>query len=189
MYTLHVHTAFKHLSSHLCIINSSFLLTANKPVDAALISTLRNKIIPALHIGLAQGLDSDTTVTGSCSFRTGTVGADGAPIAVGVNIFSSNIFLPNVFAFISPCLGNWSSITLPLLFPQYQNLKIFLIPWNYLFYFPFSPWSIFFHFFLTHFFYYFFILLSLFSSYEYILLLFSFPLILALFIICRLWYV
>ena len=87
MYTLHVHTAFKHLSSHLCIINSSFLLTANKPVDAALISTLRNKIIPALHIGLAQGLDSDTTVTGSCSFRTGTVGADGAPIAVGVNTF------------------------------------------------------------------------------------------------------
>jgi hypothetical protein len=46
---------------------------------------VRSKIFPALHIGLALELDSETTITGSCSFRTGTPGADGSPIAVGVS--------------------------------------------------------------------------------------------------------
>jgi hypothetical protein len=47
------------------------------------LSHVRSTIIPALHIGAAIGLDSDSTVTGSCSFQTGTVGADGSLISVG----------------------------------------------------------------------------------------------------------
>ena len=60
------------------------LLTVTQKVDLNFIANVRSKIFPALHIGLALELDSDTTITGSCSFRTGTPGADGSPIAVGV---------------------------------------------------------------------------------------------------------
>ena len=80
----------------------------------------------------------------------------------GKYIFSSNIFLPNVFALILPCLGNWLTITLPLLLPQYQNLNIFLIPRNSLFFFPFSPWTFFSPYFSPTSFIFFFILFSLF---------------------------
>ena len=60
-------------------------LTVTQKVDLNYIENLRSTIFPALHIGLALDLDSATTVTGSCSFRTGTPGADGSPIAVGVS--------------------------------------------------------------------------------------------------------
>ena len=60
-------------------------LTVTQKVDLNYIENLRSTIFPALHIGLALELDSATTVTGSCSFRTGTPGADGSPIAVGVS--------------------------------------------------------------------------------------------------------
>ena len=66
-------------------ISSCFLLTVTQKVDLNYIENLRSTIFPALHIGLALELDSATTVTGSCSFRTGTPGADGSPIAVGVS--------------------------------------------------------------------------------------------------------
>jgi hypothetical protein len=61
------------------------LLAVTQKVDSNFIENVRSKIFPALHIGLALELDSETTITGSCSFRTGTPGADGSPIAVGVS--------------------------------------------------------------------------------------------------------
>jgi len=39
-----------------------------------------------LKLGLAADLDSDTTITGCTSFRTGTMGPDGAAISVGAMI-------------------------------------------------------------------------------------------------------
>lgn len=52
---------------------SQEIFQLTKKIDSAYLSHVRSTIIPALHIGAAIGLDSDTTVTGSCSFQTGTV--------------------------------------------------------------------------------------------------------------------
>ena len=55
-------------------------------IDEAVISKMKTNLIPKLNIGLAEGLDTAMTVTGCSSFRTGTPGADGQPIAVGTMI-------------------------------------------------------------------------------------------------------
>ena len=52
-------------------------------IDEAVLSKIRTSLVPKLNIGLAEGLDTAMTVTGCSSFRTGTPGADGQPIAVG----------------------------------------------------------------------------------------------------------
>lgn len=44
---------------------------------------IRSIVYPALHIGIESGIDTETTVTGSCSFRTGTLNAEGNPVAIG----------------------------------------------------------------------------------------------------------
>ena len=52
-------------------------------VDENLVAMIRTKLFPKLNIGLAEGLDTAMTGTGCLSFRTGTAGPDGQPIAVG----------------------------------------------------------------------------------------------------------
>lgn len=52
-------------------------------VDENLVAMIRTKLFPKLNIGLAEGLDTAMTGTGCLSFRTGTPGPDGQPIAVG----------------------------------------------------------------------------------------------------------
>ncbi|KAJ1397739.1 hypothetical protein B484DRAFT_458636 [Ochromonadaceae sp. CCMP2298] len=47
-------------------------------------SHVRISLVAALKIGLAEGLDNEKTVTGSASFLTGTMGADGKAVSVGV---------------------------------------------------------------------------------------------------------
>jgi hypothetical protein len=64
-------TRWKSLESEKTESQEIFQLT--KKIDSAYLNNVRSIIIPALHIGAAIGLDSDTTVTGSCSFQTGTV--------------------------------------------------------------------------------------------------------------------
>ena len=56
------------------------------PITPDVMNRLRNTLFPSFHIGLAVGIDSGTTATGSCSFRTGTLNAEGAPIAVGAMV-------------------------------------------------------------------------------------------------------
>ena len=86
---------------------ASLFLSVNQNVDVAFIANIRSKIFPALHIGLAIGLDTDITVTGSCSFRTGTPGPDGTPIAVGVSLRQHQCFLcvASYFSVSSFCLS------------------------------------------------------------------------------------
>lgn len=55
-------------------------------VDENLVGMIRSKLFPKLKIGLAEGLDTAMTVTGCLSFRTGTAGPDGQPIAVGAMV-------------------------------------------------------------------------------------------------------
>ncbi len=52
-------------------------------IDETVVGKMRTNLIPKLNIGLAEGLDTAMTITGCTSFRTGTPGADGQPIAVG----------------------------------------------------------------------------------------------------------
>jgi len=60
------------------------VFTSAKPVDPALLTHIRTVVAPAIRLGFAEGLDNEKTVTGSSSFLTGTMGADGKPVAVGV---------------------------------------------------------------------------------------------------------
>jgi hypothetical protein len=62
------------------------IFTVPGAITVETMARVKNVIIPALHIGLAGGLDSDVTCTGCCSFRTGTVNAQGQPIAVGAMV-------------------------------------------------------------------------------------------------------
>lgn len=76
---------------------------SSKPVDATYIAFIRSTVFAALHMGPAVGIDNETTVTGSASLRTGTMGADGATIAVGCLVrieanASSNVFRVTVRA-------------------------------------------------------------------------------------------
>jgi hypothetical protein len=63
---------------------AQLVFASGRTVDAALLAHIRTAIAPAMHLGLAEGLDNERTVTGSSSFLTGTVGADGKPVTVGV---------------------------------------------------------------------------------------------------------
>ncbi len=44
---------------------------ASKPVTPALMDYIRSTLVPAMHLGLAEGLDNEKTVTGSLTFVTG----------------------------------------------------------------------------------------------------------------------
>jgi len=59
------------------------VFSASKPIDSNTLAFIRQQLVPALKLGLAEGLDNENTVTGCSSFRTGTPGPDGNPIAVG----------------------------------------------------------------------------------------------------------
>ena len=55
------------------------------PITAQLMQEIRSVYAPALHLGLATGLDTDLTVTGCASFRTGTPAPEGGGnISIGV---------------------------------------------------------------------------------------------------------
>lgn len=55
-----------------------------KPLTPAVIAQVRSKVFSAMHIGLAEGVDTDVTITGCATFRTGTMGPDGTtPVVVG----------------------------------------------------------------------------------------------------------
>lgn len=53
-------------------------------LDAAVVQFVKTTIAAGINLGLADGLDTDKTLTGSCSLLTGTMGADGKHVAVGV---------------------------------------------------------------------------------------------------------
>lgn len=57
---------------------------SSKPINPQTLAYIRTTVFQGLHIGIASGLDNENTATGSASFRTGTAGADGNLIAVGV---------------------------------------------------------------------------------------------------------
>lgn len=48
------------------------VFSSARPVDPQLLQHIRGVIVPAIKLGLAEGLDNDRTVTGSSSFVTGT---------------------------------------------------------------------------------------------------------------------
>jgi hypothetical protein len=58
-----------------------------RPIDGAALAHMRNVVFPGLRVGFAAELDAtEKTATGSVSFRTGTLGPDGAAISVGAMI-------------------------------------------------------------------------------------------------------
>ncbi len=56
---------------------------ASEQITPSYIAQLRSAVFPAFNIGLVEGIDTPTTVTGCFSFITGTVGADGKNVTVG----------------------------------------------------------------------------------------------------------
>ena len=56
---------------------------SGKQVTPQLMNSIRNTVGPALKLGQATGLDSDTTFTACATFRTGTTSQDGSLISVG----------------------------------------------------------------------------------------------------------
>jgi hypothetical protein len=60
------------------------VFTSVRPINSQLVQHIRQTIVPGLKLGLANGLDTELTVTACTSFRTGTPSPDGAGnIAVG----------------------------------------------------------------------------------------------------------
>ena len=59
------------------------IFPASSTITTDTLQWIKHTVFPSLHIGIASELDSDTTCTGCCSFRTGTLNAEGTPIAVG----------------------------------------------------------------------------------------------------------
>jgi hypothetical protein len=57
----------------------------NNFIDISIIEKTK-KLFTSMHIGLAEGIDTEKSVTGSASFRTGTVVADGQFAAIGAMI-------------------------------------------------------------------------------------------------------
>lgn len=53
------------------------VFASGQPITPQLIQTIRSLHIPALHLGLGVGLDTDLTVTACGSFRTGTPNPEG----------------------------------------------------------------------------------------------------------------
>jgi hypothetical protein len=51
---------------------------SGKPITPQLIKFIREVCAPALKVGQAQGLDTETTFTGCATFRTGTAAPDGS---------------------------------------------------------------------------------------------------------------
>ncbi len=47
------------------------VFASGQPVDASLLAHIRSAVVPALRLGLAEGLDNEKTVTGSLTFMTG----------------------------------------------------------------------------------------------------------------------
>lgn len=62
------------------------IFSSAEPLTPQHLGFIRTQVFPGLHIGLATGIDNETSVTGSASFRTGTAGPDGGLVAVGVLI-------------------------------------------------------------------------------------------------------
>lgn len=56
------------------------------PLNESVISAIKKNVLPNLHIGIAEGMDGATTMTGCGTFRTGTLGPDGAPLVVGAMV-------------------------------------------------------------------------------------------------------
>ena len=59
------------------------IFPASSPISPDTMHWIKGTVFPSLHIGIASELDTVTTCTGCCSFRTGTLNAEGVPIAVG----------------------------------------------------------------------------------------------------------
>lgn len=60
------------------------VFSSSTAIDANLMKHVKTVIFPGMGVGAAEGLDNERTATGSASFRTGTVGADGKTVAIGV---------------------------------------------------------------------------------------------------------
>ena len=67
-------------------LESQEIFSSSEQITPQYLGFLRTQVFPGLRIGLATGIDSETSVTGSASFRTGTAGPDGNLVAVGVLI-------------------------------------------------------------------------------------------------------
>ena len=64
-----------------------FQSNPNLPASVELVGKIKSSLFPALHLGMASGLDSDTTATACCSVRTGTLAQDGITnISVGAMV-------------------------------------------------------------------------------------------------------
>lgn len=59
------------------------VFAAAKPITPDMIRHVQTVLMPGMSVGVAEGLDNDKTFTGSCTFMTGTMAADGKPVAVG----------------------------------------------------------------------------------------------------------
>jgi len=62
---------------------SQQVFTAGKPITLETMKHIQTVFMPSLNVGVAEGLDNDKTFTGSSTFITGTVGAEGKPVSVG----------------------------------------------------------------------------------------------------------
>jgi len=57
------------------------------PLNSNVIALIRKNVITNLHITIAEGMDNELTITGCGTFKTGTMGPDGAtPIVVGAMV-------------------------------------------------------------------------------------------------------
>ena len=61
---------------------SQEVFQSGQSLSVDVVSHIKQSIFPSLHIAIADGLDSDVTVTGCCSFRTGTMSPDGSGMIV-----------------------------------------------------------------------------------------------------------
>lgn len=59
------------------------VFTSSKPLTSDYLDHIRNILFPNLHIGLMPSLDTNQSITGVTSFRTGTPGNDGNLLSVG----------------------------------------------------------------------------------------------------------
>lgn len=61
--------------------------TSSRTVTPELIASIRGNIFAAMHLGLATDIDTANTATACATFRTGTMGPDGAtPLVIGAMI-------------------------------------------------------------------------------------------------------
>jgi len=62
---------------------SQQVFTGAKPITADMMKYIQTVFMPTINVGNVEGIDTDKTFTGSCTFMTGTTGADGKPVGVG----------------------------------------------------------------------------------------------------------